>query len=94
MYRWCKNLDKEEEECLVWKEAIDGGKYLPGVGIDGINYESPKDRALKDKALKDYSYMKPGRCHMIYAVCSCLFIPSVVMRSIRPSVTRLVKSGN
>ena len=43
-------------ECLEWKEAIDGGDVLPGVGIDGIIY----DHNLDDKKRHSLVKIKEG----------------------------------
>jgi len=37
-YRGYISNDRESNECLRWKDAIDGGNGLPGVGVDEIRY--------------------------------------------------------
>ena len=59
--------DQLERECLEWKDAIDGGKYLPGVGIDGIVYEHYRGKPQigrqwnsADTKYRDYRKLKKG----------------------------------
>ena len=60
-----KSTDQLERECLEWKDAIEGGKHLPGVGIDGIVYEHYRDKPQPGRGhdstpYRDFTKLKEG----------------------------------
>merc|ERR1719228_2822650 len=54
-YRGYLSSDQNGKECLPWKDAIDGGNGLPGVGIEDIHYQSDDP---KTKKRDDFGYLK------------------------------------
>ena len=39
---------QNNSECLEWRDAIDGGEYLPGVGVDGLIYKHSRQGMPRD----------------------------------------------
>jgi len=57
-YRGYLSSDQAGNECLPWKDAIDGGNGLPGVGLDGIHYYSVELDPKTKKPKRDFSHVK------------------------------------
>jgi len=51
-YRGIMGNSETGNECLEWREAIDGGETLPGVGIDGIIFNHSLDRGPRQPLYK------------------------------------------
>ena len=48
------SFSQKGKECLRWKDAIEGGNGLNGVGIDKIHFSKDKDYSFTKAYLKDW----------------------------------------